>query len=76
MTKLDELLEDVEEVRRFTIRPGDILVLRFKHVLRSDRAQEIGEYIKAKLGADVKIMLLDQGTTLDILEKAADAPAP
>jgi hypothetical protein len=76
MIKLDELLEDVEEVRRLTIQPGDILVFRFKHRLRVDTANEIGEHLKAKLGEDVKILILDQGTAIDILEKTDGASPP
>lgn len=76
MTKLDELLEDVEEVRRLTIRPGDTLVFRFKQRLSREVVDDIGQYVKEKLGEDIKLMILDQGTALDILEKTADAEAP
>jgi hypothetical protein len=76
MSKLDELLEDLEEVRRLTIRPGDILVFRFKQRLRADTAHEIGEHLEAKLGEDIKILILDQGTALDILEKTDGASPP
>jgi hypothetical protein len=65
---MSDLLDDLEEVRRLTVRPGDVLVFRFKHALPQERIHRIGEYLKAKLGDDVKILVLDGGTSLDVLE--------
>jgi hypothetical protein len=75
---MTDLLEGLEEIRRLTVRPGDTLVFRFKHALSQKLAAEIAEHVKAKLelGDDVKVLLLDQGTALDILEKADDAETP
>lgn len=74
---MTDLLEDLEEIRRLTVRPGDTLVFRFKQHLSRQLVEEIGEYVKAKLGLgdDVKVLILDQGTALDVLEKTADAEA-
>lgn len=66
----DHLLDDLEEVRRLVVRPGDVLVFRFKRALSADVAEAISARLRARLGlgGDVKILVLDQDASLDVLE--------
>jgi len=70
---MTDLLDGLEEIRRLTVRPGDTLVFRFKHAVSAATADAVVDRVKALLRDDIKILILDQGTTLEVVEKADDA---
>ncbi len=60
--------ESIPSVVKMTIARGDVLVLKVPGMVSRELATKIKERIRTDLGADIRILVVDGGTTLAVLE--------
>jgi hypothetical protein len=70
MAEADRIL--LTEVRRYTVNPGDVIVLKVDGAISDDATNTITDYLK-RLFPDNKAMILDSSVALEILAET-DAP--
>lgn len=68
--ELDQIrfLGDMQRVRP---QPGDVFVLRIEQHLTRDRIESVRRQWESVMGTDVKLIVLDGGTQLDLLSRPA-----
>lgn len=67
---LDQIrfLGDMQRVRP---QPGDVFVLRIEQRLTSDQTEAVRRKWQSVMGVDARLLVLDGGTQLDIVNQAA-----
>jgi hypothetical protein len=69
-------LPDIEEIRRFALNPGDVLVVRYKQKLSVETIARISQQLREYLALPNKIVILDNDPEVDVItrdEKTSDA---
>lgn len=66
-------IPEVAEVRRLVIRPGDKLVLRLDHLVDESQWENLVRRLRAALGDDVPVLVLEPGADLEVISSADGA---
>jgi hypothetical protein len=61
---------DITEVRRLTLKPGDVLVVRTDEKLSPETLAALRKYLHSWLDLpdDVRVLILDGGASLEVVE--------
>ena len=58
---------ELEDIKRLTLGPDDVLVIRVPDRMPAQSIQALGMGVKAALPHGNKVLILDAGMTLDVL---------
>jgi len=68
---MDELPE-ITEVERLTLKPGDILVIRYPGRVSPQDADRIKKVMRSRLDESIPILILDSGAAVEVIGEASD----
>lgn len=60
----------IEDIKRLTLEPGDVIVLRTDYDLDQDEIDALIATIKEALPEDTRVIALGGGVTLDVIAPA------
>lgn len=60
-------VDGIAEVRRLVMRPGDRLVVKLDHCPDDEEAGRLVRDLRAALGDDVPVLILDPGADLEVI---------
>jgi len=59
--------DSIRDVRRLSLRPGDILVVRSDIPIEHDQVEHLREFVRKLAGPDVGVLVLDAKSDLEVL---------
>ena len=57
----------IEDIKILKIEPDDIIVVRVDTVILGKQRDAMHEYLAGVLGKDVRVLILDGGVSIDVL---------
>lgn len=71
LSRLNEQIGSAVDIKRLTFNPGDTIVVRVDKHMTRDMMLSVGDHVRKVLGiADLKVLVLDAGITIDVLAAA------
>lgn len=62
---------DIEDVKRLTLAPDDILVVKVDDILTAEMCARVQDQLLRGMGVKNKVMVLDKTTSLAVIEKGS-----
>ncbi len=71
---MENVFEDVQDVRRLKLEPGDILLVSVPVDTRVSAVQHITEQVQSKIPADVDILVVTGNIQMAVLTRGQATP--
>jgi hypothetical protein len=70
---LEELLADIEDVKRITFNPDDVILVRCKHAVSAETNQRIKDYLRTAFPVQ-EVVVVGGPITLDVMTPREATP--